>query len=352
MKMMIRNVAVIGFGSQGRAQAVRLRKSGVGVTVGLRVGSRSRNLARRMGFQVAVPNRAVVDCDAVALLVPDRVARLVLMELEPHLTPGCAVVFAAGYPMVFPDELSMARDLVLVAPHGSGRELQAGRRMSGFVGVVYNATGRALTRARLYAHSIGLKPLYVTTPRLEALGDLFGEQALLCGGFLGLASAVASVMVRKGIPESHAYFETVGQMEQLSRLLAERGVKGFWEEISDCAASGAAQASPRLFGPGFAQALEKLWGDIESGRFARRFQERGRPAAYPREWKILERLEGAGRVPKGPLGEAGRKRKERLQGVGRIPNERLEGTGRKPKERHVEASRKPKKKGGRRGHPS
>jgi len=206
------------------------------------------------------------------------------------------VVFAAGYPLVFPAPLKANCDLVLVAPHGPGRDLETGRAMSGFVAVAHDVTGKAMARARWYARAIGLGPLHATTPRTEALGDLFGEQALLCGGIVGLASAVAEVMVRKGIPASFAWFETVSQLEQLSRLLAESGIRGFWDEISDCAAAGSASASPRLFGLQFARALESVWKDIESGKFARTFQRQGRPKSYPAAWKILEQLERAGKT--------------------------------------------------------
>lgn len=288
---MTSKVAIIGFGSQGRAQAVRLRGAGAKVKVGLRAGSRSRSDALRMGFAVTTPGRAVEGCDVVALLVPDRVGRAVLDSLSHQLDPDCAVVFAAGYPLVFPSAPKAGCDLVMVAPHGPGRDLEAGRRMSGFVAVGRDSSGKALAKARRYAKALGLDPLYETTPRSEALGDLFGEQTLLCGGLLGLVAAVTGLMVRKGLPPAHAYFETVSQLEQLSRLLAERGVKGFWQEISDCAAAGAAKAAPQLFGPEFERALEKVWNDVESGRFARTFQKQGRPRTYPAKWKILERLE-------------------------------------------------------------
>jgi ketol-acid reductoisomerase len=288
---MTSKVAIIGFGSQGRAQAVRLRDAGAKVKVGLRAGSRSRSAAKHLGFSVTTPGRAIEGCDLVALLVPDRVGRSVLDSLSHRLDPDCAVVFAAGYPLVFPSAPKAACDLVMVAPHGPGRDLEAGGRMSGFVAVGHDKSGRAMARARQYARALGLNPLYETTPRSEALGDLFGEQTLLCGGLLGLVAAVTGVMVRKGLPLAHAYFETVSQLEQLSRLLAERGVRGFWQEISDCAAAGAAKAAPQLFGTEFERALEKVWNDVESGRFARTFQKHGRPRAYPAEWKVLERLE-------------------------------------------------------------
>lgn len=352
MKKSIGKLAVIGFGSQGRAQAVRLRESGAEVIVGLPVASRSRAAATSLGFTVTTPRSAVKGCDYVALLVPDRAGRKLLEDLAGRLESGCAVVFAAGYPMVFPSPANTACDLVLVAPHGPGRDLEAGRAMSGFVAVGHDSSGRALARARAYAHALGLRPLYETTPRSEALGDLFGEQTLLCGGLVGLTSAVAAVMVRKGIAASHAWFETVGQMEQLARLLAERGVQGFWQEISDCAAAGAATASGRLFGPGFARALQQVWGEIDSGRFAAGFQKRGRPRAIPAEWKILEKLEQAVRSAERSAERSANRTVSRPaeRSVRRPATSQSNRPVRGQAETH--AGRPAKKKGGRPGHPS
>jgi ketol-acid reductoisomerase len=291
------DVAVVGFGSQGRAQAIRLRDAGVAVTVGLPSRSRSRAVARREGFAATTPARAVTGCSTVALLAPDRVAGRVLGDLAGSLESGCLVVFAAGYPLHFPQALPPADcDIVLVAPHGPGSRLVAGDPMSGFVGVHQDVSGRALRRARAYARAIGLAPLYESTIRQEALGDLFGEQALLCGGLLGLTAAVAQEMIRRGIPPANAFYETTAQLESLSALLAERGVHGFWEEISDCAAAGSARAAPRLFGRQFSGALRAVWDDIESGRFARAFQRQGRPKTLPAEWRVLDEVAAATRA--------------------------------------------------------
>jgi ketol-acid reductoisomerase len=232
----------------------------------------------------------------------------------------------------------------LVAPHGPGRDLEAGQPMSGFVGVAHDATGRALRRARLYARTVGLKPLFETSPRSEALGDLFGEQTLLCGGLVGLASAVAGVMVRRGIEPAHAWFETVGQLETLARLLAGRGMRGFWDEISDCAAFGSARAAPRLFGPEFARALGEVWKDVESGRFAEEFQKRGRPRRYPREWEVLEQIDRARRGAGGAI-RGGRTSGTTRGRVTRSPVARPRTVGRR-------GTTSRKKKGGRGGHPS
>jgi ketol-acid reductoisomerase len=312
--MVAQKIAIIGFGSQGRAWAQRLRHGRSKVVVGLRRNSRARAVARKRGFEVASPAQAVKGCSVVALLVPDQSGRSVFTQLEKHLPPGCLVVFAAGYPMVFPLPLESDHDVVLVAPHGPGRDLEAGLAMSGFVAVGQDGSGRAMRRARAVARALGLRPLFETTPRQEALGDLFGEQALLCGGLVGLTAEVARVMVRGGIPPSHAWLETVGQLQRLSGLLAERGIDGFWREISDCAASGAAAASPRLFGPDFARALAAVWDDIESGRFARRFEARGRPRAYPARWQVvadLERARAGSVAPKKKGGRSGHPSKRR-----------------------------------------
>ena len=290
------DVTVVGFGSQGRAQAVRLRAAGVAVTVGLPPRSRSRAVARGDGFAVTTPARAVAGCSTVALLAPDRVAGRVLGDLAGSLEAGCLVVFAAGYPLHFPQAPTPPDcDIVLVAPHGPGSRLAGGVPMSGFVGVHQDVSGQAMQRARAYARAIGLAPLYESTIRQEALGDLFGEQALLCGGLLGLTAAVAEEMIRRGIPPANAFYETTAQLESLAALLAERGVHGFWEEISDCAAAGSARAAPCLFGRQFSDALRAVWDDVESGRFARAFQRQGRPKTLPAKWRVLDKAAAAAR---------------------------------------------------------
>jgi ketol-acid reductoisomerase len=285
-------VAVIGFGSQGKAQAQRLRAGGFDVVVGLRPGSRRGREARRLKFRVQSPNEAAWNASAVAMLVPDRVGRRLLAQLSGRLRPDALVVFAAGYPLAFGSPaLPRTHDVVLVAPHGPGSDLAPGRPMSGFVGVAVDATGHAARRARNYARAIGLSPLFVTSVEAEAHGDLFGEQALLCGGLVALTSAVAEVMLERGLPPANAYFETVAQLDRLAALLKERGVRGFYSEISDCAAYGMAEAGPRLVDARFKRELERVWERIASGRFARAFQKRGRPPGLPREFGVLLRLE-------------------------------------------------------------
>jgi ketol-acid reductoisomerase len=296
-------VAVVGFGSQGKAHAVRLAAGGCDVCVGLRSHSHSRSEAKRRGLTVSTPARAVAGRDTVAMLVPDQVATKLLAELSPHLQPGSLIVFAAGYPLVFTGAgLPEGHDVVLVAPHGPGKDLERGEAVSGFIGVHIDVTGRALARARAYAQAIGLKPLYETTPKHEAMGDLFGEQALLCGGLIGLTAAVARVMVSRGVPAENAYFETVAQLPQLAALLVDAGLEGFWREISDCAAAGSAQAAPRLFGRRFESELRALWDQIESGRFARHLQRQGRPATLPASWQVLPEIERAAKKRGGRKG--------------------------------------------------
>jgi len=289
-----RHVAVIGFGSQGRAQALRLRDSGYDVQIGLRPKSARACDARSLKFPVRSPQAAVKNAAAVVMLVPDRVGRLVLLQLAPCLAPDALVVFAAGYPLVFGrPALPRRHDIVLAAPHGPGSDLAMGLAQSGFVGVAVDATGHARRRARNFARAIGLAPLFETTPAAEAMGDLFGEQALLCGGLLALTSAVAELMLKRGLSASNAYFETVAQLDSLTALLKTRGVRGFWDEISDCAAFGSADVGPRLIDAKFKRELEVVWDRIARGRFANSFEKRGRPAALPRAYRVLGRLERA-----------------------------------------------------------
>lgn len=287
-------VAVIGFGSQGSAQAGRLRQAGVDVRVGLPTGSKSRRRANAAGFKVTTPRQAVSGADAVALLVPDQRASSLLAELGPKLESDVLVVLAAGFPIAFPKRrLPSHCDIVLVAPHGPGRDLAARRPVSGFVGVHRDYTGSAWQRARAYARAIGLKPLYESTPVDEAMGDIFGEQALLCGGLLSLTAAVAEVMIKRGLSRQNAYFETVSQLDRLASLLKEGGVDRFWAEISDCAAAGARDAADRIIDSHTRRNLGRLYDRIESGAFARAFYRSGRPARMPSSWRVLKEMETA-----------------------------------------------------------
>lgn len=288
------SIAVIGFGSQGKAHAIRLSEAGFDVCVGLRSGSRSRSQARRLSIRVTTPGRAVAGSDAVAIMVPDRVGAAVLKEVGASIEPGALVVFAAGYPLVFPPKPALpGLDIVMVAPHGPGIDLEKGVAMSGFIGTSQDASGKAERRARAYAGAIGLSPLIETSPRQEALSDLFGEQTLLCGGLAGLTAAVVRTMIKRGVTPEHAYFETVAQLRQLADLLAAGGLEKFWTEISDCAAAGSAWAAPRLFNADFEERLHEIFDQIETGRFARRFQKTGRPKKWPAEWNVLIDLERA-----------------------------------------------------------
>lgn len=289
-----RSVAIIGFGSQGRAHAERLKAGGYTVRIGLPPKSRTRRFAQSLGYEVGTPAEVAVTASTVALLVPDQHGSRVAAELAPKLRAGSLLVFAAGFPLTFPNDALPERcDIVLVAPHGPGSDLLAGRPVSGFVGVHRDTTGRALQRARTYAKAIGLRPVYPSRPEDEALGDVFGEQTLLCGGLLALTAAVAEVMLERGLAPQNVYFETVAQLDRLSALLKEGGVDRFWNEISDCAAAGAARSGPRIADGHLKRKLRGIWDEIAAGRFARRFYRDGRPAEMPAEWRVLARLERA-----------------------------------------------------------
>lgn len=304
--MALQKFAIIGFGSQGRAWAKRLKSSRVPLVVGLRAASKSRSTAKRLGHAVDTPERAVRGSSVVALLVPDHKGRALYEKVKRHLEPDALVVFAAGYPLVFPRPLKADVDVVLVAPHGPGSDLEAGARMSAFLAVANDHTGRARSRAVALARKLGLAPVFDTSPRSEALGDLFGEQALLCGGLVGLAALVSRRMVKGGIPPAHAWLETVGQLERLSALLAREGVEKFWREISDCAAAGTRAATPKLFGAAFDRSLARVWDDIESGRFAKRFEQSGRPRSMPALWTTLAQYEPRRKPNKRKGGRTGR----------------------------------------------
>jgi ketol-acid reductoisomerase len=287
-------VAVIGYGSQGSAQAHRLIEAGFSVQVGLLPGSKSRRRAKAADVPVTTPGRAVRGADTVVMLVPDQYANPLLADLAAEIEVGALVVFAAGFPLTFPRRPLPERcDIVLVSPHGPGSDLAASRQVSGFVGVHQDFTGKAWRRAHAYARAIGLKPVYESSAHDEAMGDLFGEQALLCGGLLTLTAAVAEIMVQRGLSKQNAYFETVAQLDRLTALLKDCGVEGFWNEISDCAAAGARDAADKIIDRRARQNLNRLYDEIASGVFAKKFYRSGRPARLPASWRVLMDLEAA-----------------------------------------------------------
>ena len=283
-----RKVAVIGYGSQGHAHALNLRDSGVDVRVGLRDGSPSRAKADEQGLRVVTVAEAVQEADVVVVLAPDQVQRHVYREdIAPHLKEGSALVFGHGFNIRFgyitPPE---GVDVVMIAPKGPGhlvrREYEAGRGVPVIVAVEQDATGRAWDLALSYAKAIGgLRAGGIkTTFTEETETDLFGEQAVLCGGASQLVQYGFETLTEAGYQPEVAYFEVLHELKLIVDLMVEGGIAKQRWSVSDTAEYGDYVSGPRVIDPSVKENMKAVLDDIRSGAFAERFiadQDAGAP---------------------------------------------------------------------------
>lgn len=277
-------IAVLGFGNQGHAHALNLRDSGVRVVVGARKGGSGWKAASAAGFDVLAMGEAVSRADIVALLVPDEVqADIYRVDVAPSLRDGAALVFAHGFAIAFGGvDAGRKHDVVLVAPKGQGHflrsEYQAGRSVPCMVAVETDASGRALQRALSYAALIGClnAGAIATSFREEAITDMFGEQAVLCGGVPELVKAAFETLVAKGYAPEVAYIECLQELKIIADLMYAGGLHDMRERISRTAAWGSFESGRHLVTDETRRALAKILDDVESGRFAKRWLEEAR----------------------------------------------------------------------------
>ena len=283
-----RKVAVIGYGSQGHAHALSLRDSGVDVRVGLAEGSKSREKATAEGLRVVDPATAVKEADLIMILVPDHVQRKVYAEsIEPNLNPGDALFFAHGFNIRFGYIKPPANvDVCMVAPKGPGhlvrREYVAGRGVPAIVAVEQDATGNAWPLALSYAAAIGALRAggIKTTFTEETETDLFGEQAVLCGGASALVQAGFETLVEAGYQPEVAYFECLHELKLIVDLMYEGGIAKQRWSVSDTAEYGDYVSGPRVIDDRVKESMKSILKDIQSGAFAKRFiddQDAGAP---------------------------------------------------------------------------
>jgi ketol-acid reductoisomerase len=283
-----RNVAVIGYGSQGHAHALNLRDSGVDVRVGLRPGSKSWAKAEAEGLRVVTPAEAVEEADLIMVLAPDQVQRHVYAEsIEPNLVPGDALFFAHGFNIRFgyitPPE---GVDVCMVAPKGPGhlvrREYNEGRGVPVIVAVEKDASGNAWPLALSYAKAIGgLRAGGIrTTFTEETETDLFGEQSVLCGGMSALVTAGFETLVEAGYQPEVAYFECLHELKLIVDLMYEGGIAKQRWSVSDTAEFGDYVSGPRIIDASVKARMKDVLADIQSGAFAKHFiddQDAGAP---------------------------------------------------------------------------
>ncbi|MCK9995952.1 MAG: ketol-acid reductoisomerase [Candidatus Krumholzibacteria bacterium] len=272
-------VAVIGYGTMGRAHALNLRRSGVDVIVGARSGSDSGNKARLKGFNVLSVGEAVAAGDVVMLMLPDEAMAQVYTgdiaaNLKPKATLGFAHGFAVAFDQVKPDP---GRPCFLVAPKGQGDMLAvahaAGSGVPGLLAVTKDSPDETWDLAASYALAVGclVGGGFVTTFRAECVSDQFGEQVVLCGGVIELLKSAFEIMVEAGYDETNAYFECVHELKLITDLLHRHGIDGMRDRISGTAAYGGLTRGPRLIDDRVRGNMKRILEEIESGKFADEF---------------------------------------------------------------------------------
>jgi ketol-acid reductoisomerase len=274
-----RKVAVIGYGSQGHAHALNLRDSGVDVRVGLGAGSRSKAKAEGAGLRVVPVSEAAREADVVMVLIPDQTQKKVYdEEIAPHLTKGKALLFAHGFNIHFHQIRPSADvDVLLVAPKGPGhlvrRQYQDGRGIPCLVAVQQDATGQAKALGLAYAKGIGGTRAGVleTTFKEETETDLFGEQAVLCGGASALVKAGYEVLTEAGYQPESAYFECLHELKLIVDLMYEGGLAWMRHSISDTAEYGDYTRGPRIVTEETKQEMRRILKEIQTGAFAKEF---------------------------------------------------------------------------------
>jgi ketol-acid reductoisomerase len=283
-----RKVAIIGYGSQGHAHALNLRDSGVDVRVGLPETSRSRAKAEAEGLRVVTPAQAAQEADLIMILTPDHVQRHVYAEaIEPNLKDGDALFFGHGFNIRFgyitaPDGV----DVAMVAPKGPGhlvrREYSDGRGVPVLVAVEKDASGNAWPLTLAYAKALGgLRAGGIrTTFTEETETDLFGEQAVLCGGVSRLVQEGFEVLTEAGYQPEVAYFECLHELKLIVDLMYEGGIAKQRWSVSDTAEYGDYVSGPRVIDDSVKDRMKDVLADIKDGTFARRFiadQDAGAP---------------------------------------------------------------------------
>jgi len=283
-----RKVAVIGYGSQGHAHALNLRDSGVDVRVGLAAGSKSRAKAEGAGLRVVTVAEAAREADLVMMLTPDQSTKAIYdAEVAPHLSKGKALFFAHGFNIHFGQIRPAPEvDVLLVAPKGPGhlvrRQYQDGRGIPCLIAVHQDASGQAKALGLAYAKGIGGTRAGVleTTFKEETETDLFGEQAVLCGGASALVKAGYEVLTEAGYQPESAYFECLHELKLIVDLMYEGGLAWMRHSISDTAEYGDYTRGPRVVTDATKAEMRRILKEIQTGQFAKEFileNQVGRP---------------------------------------------------------------------------
>jgi len=293
-----KTVAVIGYGSQGHAHALNLKESGVNVIIGLYEGSKSWKRAEEQGFKVYTAAEAAKQAQIIMILINDELqADMYKNDIEPNLEEGDMLMFAHGfnihYGTIKPPKFV---DVTMIAPKAPGHtvrsEYQAGKGTPCLVAVEQDATGKALDMALAYAAGIGGARAGVleTTFRVETETDLFGEQAVLCGGVCALMQAGFETLVEAGYDPRNAYFECIHEMKLIVDLIYQSGFEGMRYSISNTAEYGDYITGPKVITEDTKKAMKKVLTDIQDGTFAKDFLLDMSPAGRQVHFKTMRKL--------------------------------------------------------------
>ncbi len=272
-----KTVGILGYGSQGKAQALNLGDSGLQVIIGLPQKSKSRKSALQDGFEVYPPEEIPKKSDIICFLAPDHLhSKVYKNSIEKNLQKGQALIFAAGFSIHFklvkPPKFV---DVILVAPAGPGKIMRElflkSQGIPAALAVGQDYSGKAQEIGLAYAKGIGCTKAFVmqTTFKDEALGDIFGEQVVLCGGLSELIKAGFETLVKNGLSPENAYMECLYQLDLIVDLIKEKGIAGMYEEISILAGFGAGLSGKRIIDSAVKNKMQKIFSEIESGRFAK-----------------------------------------------------------------------------------
>jgi len=283
-----KKVAIIGYGSQGHAHACNLQESGVDVVVGLRPGSSSRAKAEAQGLKVADVPDAVAGADLVMILTPDEFHSQMYSEaVEPFIKQDATLAFAHGFSILYKEVIPRADlDVIMIAPKAPGHtvrtEFSLGRGIPDLIAIAQDASGTAKDTALSYASAIGggRTGIIETTFKDECETDLFGEQAVLCGGCVELVKAGFEVLTEAGYPAEMAYFECLHELKLIVDLMFEGGVANMNYSISNNAEYGEYVTGPKIINEESRAAMREALENIQNGSYARRFLKEG-ATGYP-----------------------------------------------------------------------
>ena len=293
-----KTIAVIGYGSQGHAHALNAKESGCHVIIGLYEGSKSWKRAEEQGFEVYTAAEAAKKADIIMILINDELqAKMYKESIEPNLEAGNMLMFAHGFNIHFNQIIPPADvDVTMIAPKGPGHtvrsEYQAGKGVPCLVAVHQDATGKALELALAYSLAIGGARAGVleTTFRTETETDLFGEQAVLCGGVCALMQAGFETLCEAGYDPRNAYFECIHEMKLIVDLIYQSGFAGMRYSISNTAEYGDYITGPKIVTAETKKAMKQILTDIQDGTFAKEFLLDMSPAGRQVHFKAMRKL--------------------------------------------------------------